>query len=97
MTDGDVEVFDLQIEAPSAGASRFVLFLRDRGLEVEWDPPIEERGADRWGELVVIAMLVRGSERVFDAAVDDLKKRWPQLVVKLRRKRANDAEPPPVE
>ena len=81
--------------APSAGASRFVLFLRDRGLEVDWDPPDEERGADRWGDLVLIAMVIRCTERAFDAAVDELKERWPQIVVKLRRKRSDNAEPPP--
>jgi hypothetical protein len=97
MANGDDTLtFELQIEPPSAGASRFVAFLRDRGLEVDWDPPIEERGAERIGEIVVIAMVIRGSERVFDAAVDELKKRWPQIKAKVRR-RGSVEEPPPAE
>jgi hypothetical protein len=77
--------FEVEVATAAAFASRTVAALERQGLDVEWTPPQEERGIGV-GEIVVVALIVRGTEMALEAAVAEIRKRWPKIVIRVRGK-----------
>ena len=97
MSYGDATpTFQLDIEAEPLGGYRIVAVLRDHGLKVHWHPPIEERGIDVPQVIVMTILAWGGTDQALDAALDEIKTRWPQIKAKVHL-RDPDAPPPPAE
>ena len=64
------------------GARRLVSTLESKGVEVEWDPPMEQRDMSA-GEVVVLSMIGNAAVWVIQQAVEAFLERVPSADVEI--------------
>jgi hypothetical protein len=88
-----MSTFEVEVTSSPSGAHRVVAVLRRHGLDVEWTPPEETRGAGHDATLIVVTWLVtKGLDGAWEKAKAEVAERWPNVGL---RRRDPDAEPPP--
>jgi hypothetical protein len=85
-----VPTYSIRYEGGPARVGALAQELREAGVEVEYEPPTEERGAGQIAQDVVIGIAANGAYEAIKTAIARFREHHPHSIVELEEDDGDD-------